>query len=89
MATFNQACSINTGCDTTKFLSCSVNNQTLYVCVCDTNSYWSGSTCTAQKFNTQPCSSTSECRNDLGLYCSVTCVCNSTFYWDNTKCGKN
>ena len=90
IATYNQWCYLDVGCDSTQGLSCSVNNQTLYVCVCASKFYWTGATCAAQKLKTAvTCSSTAECRNDLGLYCSTTCVCNSTFYWDTAllQCG--
>ena len=84
---YNQSCTQNAGCDSTEGLSCSFYNQTLYVCLCANLYYWTGTTCTPQIMgNTVTlCTSTAQCRNDLGLYCSTNCVCNSTFYWDTVS----
>ena len=81
---YNQPCTQNAGCDSTKGLSCSFYNQTLYYCLCANLYYWTGSTCTPQIMGNPltSCTSTSQCRSDLGLYCLTNCVCYSTFYWD-------
>ena len=92
MATYGQSCTINDGCDATKSLMCSYYNQTLYKCLCANFYFWSGTTCTAQYLGSPvtACSSTSQCRSDLGLYCSTNCVCNITHYWDTVAlmCGE-
>ena len=69
IATYGQACTINNGCDSSKGLSCSVYNQTLYVCLCDSLYYWSGVTCTAQKMGSPvtACSSQEQCRSGFTL----------------------
>ena len=85
-----QTCSIELGCDETRSLNCSITGDLLYICDCLNGSYWSSSlnNCTTKKLNSLPCSSSNECRTDLGLDCtSSQCQCSSLFYWDSTQCG--
>lgn len=89
VANYMDTCSIDVNCDTTKLLNCSITGESLYKCVCAFDYYWSSSSniCLAKKTNTDPCSSSSECRDDLGLVCSSgACSCLNTYYWSVNKC---
>jgi hypothetical protein len=84
----------NVSCLASQNLQCATNGQNAGLCSCNTNFYFdtTSSSCVAQKFNTQLCLSSIECRNDLGLNCiSGQCQCFSTFYWSsaNSICGNS
>ena len=83
--TYNGSCTINAGCNPSQNLYCNVTEQYPNTCQCLPYNYWSSSTktCVAQKISTNPCSSTSECLSESGLYCSVTCQCKSNYYWSS------
>ena len=80
------SCSIDLSCDSTKLLNCSVTGENLYKCQCPPYYYWSTNMCYAMLSDTDPCTSTSQCRGDLGLVCSTTCSCLNTHYWNGTMC---
>jgi hypothetical protein len=69
------------------------NQKTGYMCLSCPNKFYYDSSiqdCLPQKFNSNSCLSTIECRNDLGLSCqNGTCLCeNKTLIWSNilNKC---
>ncbi|RNA18185.1 prion-like-(Q N-rich) domain-bearing 25, partial [Brachionus plicatilis] len=86
IATYMQNCSIQTNCDSTKSLVCSMVGENLYKCLCSATDYWSSTTCTAKLGYSIGCSDDGQCREDLGLTCSGTCSCLNTHYWDSTIC---
>jgi hypothetical protein len=81
----------NISCLASQNLHCATNGQNAGFCSCNTHFYFNVTTsrCVAQKLNSELCSSSIECRNDLGLNCSGSCQCLSTFYWSsvNSICG--
>ena len=83
MQTYNGSCAIDAGCNPSQNLYCNVTEQFPNTCQCLPYNYWSSlsSTCVAQKISTNPCSSTSECLSESGLYCSGTCQCRTNYFW--------
>jgi len=82
----------NISCLASQNLHCATKGQNAGLCSCNTNFYFdaANSRCVAQKLNNQTCSSSVECRNDLGLNCTLgLCQCLSTFFWSltNSICG--
>jgi hypothetical protein len=89
-----ETCSVAQGCDTTKLLQCSFYYNNVYICLCQSTYYWSGAsqTCMPQFTNNVACTNSTQCRNDLGLYCDIgntnNCICNSSHYF-SVSCGKH
>lgn len=85
-----QSCVDSDGCDPTKSLKCQVYGDldNLYSCVCNDSLFWNGSTCVPQNLFNVTCTSSIQCRSDLGLSCNLTqsqCVCNSSSFWNSTR----
>ena len=88
LKSYNSSCSSNSSCDSTKSLYCVQIGQLVGLCACNSLMYWNGSTCAAEQTINTTCSSTSQCRMDLGLSCiSAICSCNSNYYWSGSACG--
>ncbi|CAF2149244.1 unnamed protein product [Rotaria magnacalcarata] len=62
---YNQSCS---GCQENRYQTCSSTTNT---CQCPGNSYWNGSMCPLQLFETAACSQIDACRSDLNLSCNI------------------
>lgn len=64
---YNQSCQ---SCQQNRYQVCSTNTST---CQCPDRTYWSGSVCTLQLLQNEPCSHLSMCRSDLNLTCGSDC----------------
>ena len=74
-------------CEDFNYLKC--NNGT---CGCDYVDYWDGSRCQAKRNYTEPCATTTQCRDfsPVNLVCrlgtaipiSLQCLCNATSFWE-------
>jgi hypothetical protein len=93
--TYMQSCltapNDNSSCSSTKGLYCSKSGAYAGYCICSDYYYFNSSLqqCSSKKSNGMPCSNSTECRTDLGLYCSAnnTCDCSYGYYWSNsTSC---
>lgn len=83
-------CTIDQGCDSSQSLICSKFNSTVNICTCSITQYWlaSSSKCVNKFSNGIACTSTTECRSDLGLVCSGSvCTCSpNNYYWTGSTC---
>lgn len=70
-SSYNQSC-YQCGMGNNRYLEC--NN---YSCLCPQHTYWNGQICSNQLYNGSQCNSSTACRQDLNLTCSIqarTCV---------------
>ena len=77
----------DSACSVKENLICSNKGAFAGRCICADNFYFDSTqqTCEAMKTASLQCKSSEECRQDLGLYCSVDyglCFCKPRFYWN-------
>jgi hypothetical protein len=84
-------CSSSLECNPQLSLKCELKNplESVYRCSCDNGTFWNGATCAKQLLSGVACTTTSECRQDLGLFCdskSLKCSCPIGNYWNGALC---